>query len=340
MFNSTTNRGYSMNKLRNRSLALTLALLASVSGTARAGHWMFGCAPCAPVACPTLTQQLATFASGNWAYGAGLAAAYPAWKAAKYLDKKAGVSRRTKAAATSAASWVKNKVNPAPAKPGYVARMCSVAQPFGDKAQYTADRYQPAEKGKWFFTRKDKEGNRFATDWFFRTKKGGYWSGKNWATRSSSKATKERVNNLRARFGKGKFGDAVVGTSNFANKHPWVSNAVYYPLLATAVYYGYKGAVKAYEKAFGTNLNAICDAVLEKVQTMIEANGKAEETTLFEAVQKDEELQKQINRLPLAQQHALNAAIAQFDNAFGLEDAQMRKEALSNAVDAISAVFN
>lgn len=382
MFSSstTTNRGFSMNSFRKSGIALTLAFIAaSVTSQAQAmcctqpAWWQIF------TACPTVMDEAVCVGSKALAFSY-----YPRYAIAAYMGAKYGYQGAQWAAhkaaqspkAQAALAWAKNKVSRAPqtkkaallskasavklkvkelgsrasekVKPvvaGTASAVGSVVKPFGDRPEYAQGYFKKAQPGKWLFTRTDKDGNRFETDWLFRLKKDKMWSGKRYAVASTAQATKDRIAAVVARFGTGKAGKTAMATSNFMNRHNWVGNAVYYPALAAAGYYGFKGAELAYEKISDIwadyqaqdILSGIIDRANEQLENPAAIMAKS---PLTSAVQQDEYLVNKIGKMAVPRQVALRAAMSEFDKAFSLKNPQERAAALNQAVDTISTVCN
>ena len=346
-----------MNKFRKSGLALTLALLATtMPQSAQAmccvqpSWWQFW------LANPTMMNEISCMADKSAAPALGLLAVYGA---AKYgpsgarwaLNKAAAVPQVAQVAA-----WAKKRLAGAPKKQTLKSRVesaaslvtstvASVVKPFGDRPDYAQGAYKPAAKGKWLFTRTDKAGNRFETDWLGRLKKANILSGKPWAISSTTDVAQERVNAIRARFGYGNVGKAALGVSNFLNRHSWLGNTVYYPALAAAGYYGYKAAGIASEKIADIwadyQAQDLLSGIIDKANEQLEnPHAVAAKAPLYQAVHADEELVAQISKLSQSRQIALRAAMSQFDNAFALQNPQLRAAALNQAIDRMCLVCN
>lgn len=345
-----------MNKFRMSGLALVLALLATTPQSAQAiccvqpAWWQFW------LSNPTMMDQVSCVASKSTAPMIGLLATYGAIKygpaGARWAVGKAAQVPQV----AHMAAWAKKRLAKAPQKQTLKSRAASVAnsltstvaavvKPFGDRAEYAEGSYKPAGKGKWFFTRTDKAGNRFETDWLFRPKKANVWSGKAWALSSATDAAKDRMNAIRTRFGHGTMGNAAVTASNFMNRHSWLGNTLYYPALAAAGYYGYKGAELAYEKVAEIwadyQAQDLLSGIIDKANEQLEnPDSLIAKSPLAQAVIADEELAEQINKLSQSRQIALRAAMSQFDKAFALQNPQLRAAALNQAIDRMSLVCN
>lgn len=345
-----------MNKFRMSGLVLVFALLATSPQSAQAiccvqpAWWQF----C--LSNPTVMDQVSCVTSKSVAPMMGILATYGAIKYGPAGAKWAMNKASNVPLIAQTAAWAKKRLAPASKKQTLKSRVASVAnsvtstvaavvKPFGDRAEYAQGAYKPAGKGKWLFTRTDKAGNRFETDWFFRLKKANVLSGKPWALGSATDAARDRIDAIRTRFGHGTMGNAAVTASNFMNRHSWLGNTLYYPALAAAGYYGYKGAELACEKIAEIwadyQAQDLLSGIIDKANEQLEnPDSFIAKTPLAQVVHADEELAEQINKLSQSRQIALRAAMSQFDKAFGLQNPQLRAAALNQAIDRMSLVCN